>query len=183
MKNLDLAIRFEAPGDAGEFSGHAAIWDAPNAHREAVVRGAFKRSLAEHQQAGTKPLMLWMHDQAEIIGVWTSIAEDATGLAVNGKIVTTTNRGREAFDLLKAGALNGLSIGFRSRADKRGANGLRILTDIDLAEISLVGLPSASRARISSVRSFGRSEESVAAFIESCRKAKNALASVKGKSK
>lgn len=175
MDRLDLSTRFEASGDEGVFTGYAAIWDEPNAHKETVQRGAFRRSLQEHVRAGTKPLMLWSHNQSEIIGVWTEIREDDKGLSVTGKIVTTTTRGREAFDLLKAGALNGLSIGFRSRADKRAANGLRVLTDIDLAEISIVGLPSAGRARITSVRSSGRSSESAAAFIDACRKAKCAL--------
>jgi HK97 family phage prohead protease len=180
MDHLDLSMRFEASGDEGQFTGHAVIWDERNAHNETVQRGAFKRSLAEHRQAGTRPLMLWSHNPSEVIGVWTEVREDATGLAVTGKIVTTTVRGREAYDLIKAGALNGLSIGFRARADKRAASGVRVLTDIDLAEISIVGLPSAGRARITSIRSSGRSVESAAAFIEACRKAKCALVS-KGK--
>lgn len=180
MDHLDLNIRFDASGDEGVFTGHAVIFDERNSHNETVQRGAFKRSLAEHKAAGTRPLMLWSHNPSEIIGVWTNITEDATGLAVSGKIVTSTTRGREAYDLLRAGALNGLSIGFRARGDKRAANGVRVLTDIDLAEISIVGLPSAGRARITSVRSFGNGAGSVEAFIQSCRKATTALAA-KGK--
>lgn len=175
MDRIDLSFRFETGAVEGEFSGHAVIWDERNAHNEMVQRGAFRRTLLEHRQAGTRPLMLWAHDPREIIGVWTEIREDATGLLVTGKIITSTTRGREAYDLLKAGALNGLSIGFRSRADKRGANGVRLLTDIELAEISIVGMPSAGRARITSIRSSGRSVGSAAAFIEACRKAKCAL--------
>lgn len=177
--HLDLLTRFET-GEEGIFTGYAVIWGERNGHNEIVQRGAFSRSIAKHQQDGTKPLMLWSHNQAEVIGVWTEIREDERGLFVTGKIVTTTTRGREAFDLLKAGALNGLSIGFRPVTDKRGAGGVRILTEIDLAEISIVGLPSAARARITSVRSSGRSNESAAAFVEACRKAKCALVS-KGK--
>lgn len=175
MDHLDLSIRFEASDVAGEFSGHAAIWDERNGHNEAVQRGAFKRSLTEHRTAGTRPLMLWSHNPADIIGVWTEVREDETGLAVKGRIITATNRGAEAYELLKAGALNGLSIGFRARGDKRGANGIRILTDIDLAEISVVGLPSAGRARITSIRSNGRSVESAAAFVNACREATRSL--------
>ena len=180
MDLLDLLIRFETVGAEGEFEGRAVIWDEKNAHNEIVERGAFRRTLQEHRAAGTRPLMLWAHNPSEIIGVWTEIREDETGLYVKGQIVTTTVRGREAYDLLKAGALSGLSIGFRPRADKRAANGVRILTDILLAEISIVGMPSASRARITSVRSLGRSNESAAAFIDACRKATRALI-VKGK--
>lgn len=180
MDHLDLALRFEAPTDAGEFSGYAVIWNERNAHNEIVERGAFSKSLDEHRQLGTRPVMLWSHNQAEIIGVWTEIREDDRGLFVRGQIITSTVRGREAYELLKAGALNGLSIGFRARNEKRGANGLRILTDIDVREISLVGLPSAGRARVTSVRNYGRPAGSAAAFIEACRKAKCAL-TTKGK--
>ncbi|WAJ30960.1 HK97 family phage prohead protease [Antarcticirhabdus aurantiaca] len=176
MDHLDLAIRFDtAAGDEGEFAGYAALWDERNAHNETVQRGAFRRSLQEHRAVGTRPVMLWSHNPAEIIGVWTEVREDEKGLAVTGKIVTTTVRGREAYDLLKAGALNGLSIGFRARGDKRGPNGIRVLTDIDVREISLVGNPSASRARILSIRNHGR-PASAAAFVEACRKARCALA-------
>lgn len=149
---LDFDIRFSAD-DAGSFTGHAAIFDERNSFNEVVKRGAFSRTLAEHQTRNLRPPMLWSHRTDEVIGVWTDIREDATGLAVTGKLVTETAKGKEAHALLKAGALNGLSIGFRARGAERAANGLRILTDIDLVEISLVALPSAGNARIKQVRS------------------------------
>ena len=151
---LDFDIRFSAD-DAGSFSGHAAVFDERNSFNEIVKRGAFARTLAEHQARNIRPPMLWSHRSDEVIGVWTDIREDATGLAVTGKLITETSRGREAHALLKAGALSGLSIGFRARGAERGANGLRILTDIELAEISLVALPSAGNARIKQVRAAG----------------------------
>ena len=181
MDHLDLTLRFEAPSDAGEFSGYAVIWDERNGHNEIVKRGAFRASLEQHRAAGTKPVMLWSHDQTDIIGVWTEVREDEKGLFVRGQLITTTMRGREAHDLLKAGALNGLSIGFRRmKGGETRQAGTRILTGIDVREISLVGMPSAPSARITSVRSHGRSVESAAAFVEACRKAKCALVS-KGK--
>lgn len=175
MDHLDLSLRFEAPTDAGEFSGYAVIWGERNAHNEIVERGAFQKSLLEHRQAKTRPVMLWAHDPAAIIGTWTETREDDKGLFVRGQLVMSTPRGKEAYDLLKASALNGLSIGFRARGDRRGANGVRVLTNIDVREISLVGMPSAGSARITQVRSSGRPAGSAAAFIEACRKAKCAL--------
>ncbi len=151
---LDFDIRFAAD-DAGTFTGHAAVFGERNSYNEIVKPGAFVRTLSEHQARNVRPPMLWSHRTDEIIGVWTDIREDATGLAVTGKLVTETAKGREAHALLKAGALNGLSIGFRARDAERGANGLRILTDIELVEISLVALPSAGNARIKQVRSTG----------------------------
>lgn len=148
---LDLEVRFSTD-DAGTFTGHAAIFDEKNDHGEIVRRGAFARSITEHHARASRPPMLWSHRPDEVIGVWTDVREDATGLAVRGKLITEITAGREAYERLKAGAVNGLSIGFRARQQQRGAGGVRILTDIDLVEISLVAMPSAGRARIQHVR-------------------------------
>jgi len=159
---LDCEVRFAAD-DAGIFTGHAAVFGERNSFNEIVKPGAFVRTLAEHQPRNIRPPMLWSHRTDEIIGVWTDIREDATGLAVTGKLVTKTTRGKEAHALLKAGALNGLSIGFRARSAERSNSGSRVLTDIDLVEISLVALPSAGSARIKQVRS----QPDLAAFTRS----------------
>jgi uncharacterized protein len=150
---LDFETRFTAD-ESGTFTGYAAKWGEINAHNEIVKPGAFSRSLAEHAKRGIAPPMFWSHHQDEPVGVWTELHEDDTGLAVTGKLVTETTRGREAFALLKAGALTGLSIGFRARKADRDTRGVRVLSDIDLAEISLVALPSAGGARITQVRTY-----------------------------
>ncbi len=177
MEHRDLQFRFD-PASTGEFSGYAARFDEATAHGEIVSRGAFRKTLSEHRAAGTRPLMLWMHDPAEVVGVWSDIREDDRGLAVTGRIITDTRRGQEALVLLKAGALNGLSIGFRVRAAKRGRDGIQTLTDVDLAEISIVGLPSAGGARITSVRA---QPDRLASFAQACRQARCALITSKDK--
>ena len=148
---LDFEVRFAAD-DAGTFTGYAARFGEVNAHNEIVLPGTFLRTIADHQKRGAKPPMLWAHNQAEPIGVWEDMREDATGLAVRGRIVLETNKGREAHALMKAGAITGLSIGFRNAKATRSASGIRQIADLDLGEISLVTLPSASNARIISVR-------------------------------
>jgi uncharacterized protein len=166
---LDYSVRFAAPDDSGTFTGHAAIFDEANAHNEIVKRGAFLRSIADHQARDIRPPMLWSHDPADIIGVWTGIREDATGLAVTGKLILDSTRGRDAHALLKAGAVTGLSIGFRTKNATRDAKGVRVLSDIDLVEISLVGLPSAGNARVTSVRSVNAFHRAVASAIATLR--------------
>lgn len=147
-RTAPLQIKF-APGDAGTISGYASVFGPPaDRHGDVIAPGAFAESLA----SGDKPLMLWSHDLSEPIGVWTSLKEDAKGLLVEGKLSDTT-RGREARTLLLDGALNGLSIGFRVVDFDELPDGGRLLKQIDLAEISLVTLPSASRARVTSVKS------------------------------
>lgn len=176
MDHLDLSFRFEPSADAAEFSGYAVVWGERNGHSEIVQRGAFTKTLAAHRTAGTKPLMLWSHNPADIIGVWDEIREDDKGLFVKGRLLTEVTSGREAYERMKAGAVNGLSIGFRvPTGGEHRRSGIRYLSEIALAEISVVGLPSAGSARITSVRSHGRSVESAAAFVQACRKAKSAL--------
>ena len=173
--HLDLAFRFAPTDDAGTFTGVAAVHAEPNRHGETIRFGAFKRTLAEHQRAGTRVLMLRDHDPRQIVGVWDSIVETDKGLVVTGRFITATAAGAEAYALVKAGAVTGLSIGFRARADARGSNGGRILTDIELVEISIVGLPSAAKARIKTIRSQPGRSPKAAAFIAACRKATRSL--------
>ncbi len=173
-ETLDFEVRF-APGDEGRFSGYAAIFDEPNSFGEILKRGAFRKTLREHARRKTRPGLFWMHDPAEPIGVWSAITEDEKGLKVDGQLVLETARGLEAHALLKAGALNGLSIGFRARGSERGPNGVRVLTDVELIEISLVSLPAASKARVTKVRNHGRVDASAAAFVAAVRKAAGSL--------
>lgn len=94
-QTFDLECRFD-PGDEGSFSGVAALWDERNRHGETIQRGAFSRSLNEHRNAGTRPVMLWAHRSDRVIGVWTDIREGQRGLEVSGKLITETTAGREA---------------------------------------------------------------------------------------
>ena len=153
MEKLAMEVKFSPSGE-GEIEGYASLFGGePDSVGDVVAPGAFARSLAEHKQAGTAPLMFWQHDQSEPIGVWTDVREDLSGLAVKGRLVLESGKGREAYALLKAGALNGLSIGFLSRGAERRNGGGRLLKDISLIEISLVSIPAASRARVTSVKS------------------------------
>lgn len=152
MDRFDIEVKFSTD-EAGLLSGYASVFDGePDSYGDVIAKGAFTKSLAEHKAAGSTPLLLWQHDPTEPIGVWLSLREDATGLAVTGRLILETRRGQEAYALLKAGALNGLSIGFRTRASERRSGGGRILQDLELIEISLVSIPAATRARVTSVK-------------------------------
>lgn len=152
MERLNLEVKFSAD-ETGVLSGYASVFGGePDSYGDVIAKGAFTRTIAEHKTAGTAPLLLWMHDPAEPIGIWLDIREDAQGLAVTGKLIRQTRRGEEAYALLKARALNGLSIGFRARQFERRAGGGRTLQDLDLVEISLVTIPAAKPARVTDVK-------------------------------
>src|SRR2546426_564387 len=86
----------------------------------------------ELKAAGPMPAMLWQHDADEPIGVWTEMAEDAKGLRVKGQLCLDTARGKEAYALLKMGALNGLSIGFCTvpGTSRYNDDGVRVVTQV-----------------------------------------------------
>ena len=99
--------------------------------------------------------MLFQHDPAAPIGVWRELREDARGLFVRGRLTTDVAKGREVLALMRAGAIDGLSIGFRTVRGKTDAkSGVRSLIEIDLWEISVVTFPMLPAARVSSVKSF-----------------------------
>ena len=150
---------------AGVFEGYASIFDAMDLGGDIVARGAFLDTLKKRGASGVR--MLWQHDQAEPIGAWLSIAEDARGLRVKGRLNLAVARAREALALMREGSLDGLSIGFRTEiATKHAATGARLLCKLDLVEISLVTFPMAPKARVMSVKSHARTavEASALAF-------------------
>jgi hypothetical protein len=93
--------------------------------------------------------MLWQHDPAQPIGVWDEVREDASGLFVKGRILTEVEKGREAVALLAAGAIDGLSIGYRTLKAQRDGKGQRLLAEVELWEVSLVTFPMLPEARVS----------------------------------
>ena len=144
----------------GTIEGYAAIFGEPDRGGDIIAPGAFTASLARRASAVK---LLWQHDPAQPIGIWDEITEDIRGLRVKGRLLTTVQRGAEAAALLTAGALDGLSIGYRAvKADRRGTH--RHLTEIDLWEISLVTFPMNANARLQP-----RSDELAEALLSAAR--------------
>jgi len=137
--------------EAGAFSGYASLFGVVDSGGDMVMAGAFARSLIKRGAEGVK--MLWQHQAAEPIGLWTSIVEDSRGLKVEGQLDLSVARAREALSLMRKGAIDGLSIGFRTlRATTEKSTGVRRLHDIDLWEISIVTFPMLAQARIGKVK-------------------------------
>jgi HK97 family phage prohead protease len=139
----DLALQGEA-----EISGYASLFGQPDQGGDVVARGAYAASLKSLAAQGRRVKMLWQHDPAQPIGVWDEVREDARGLYVKGRILTTTAKGAEVAALIAAGAIDGLSIGYRTQKSSRAADGCRQLQQLDLWEVSLVTFPMLPTARV-----------------------------------
>jgi HK97 family phage prohead protease len=137
----------------GTFSGYASLFGRVDLGRDVVEKGAFAKSLKTRGAAGIR--MLFQHDPNEPIGVWTELSEDERGLFVRGRLAAGVARAREVLSLMKGGALDGLSIGFRAvRARTDQASGVRRILEADLWEISVVTFPMQPGARVEKVKAF-----------------------------
>lgn len=131
----------------GCFSGYASIFGQPDQGGDVVMPGAFGQSLLKKGEEGIR--LLFQHDPKEPVGRVLSVREDANGLLVKGQLLTGDPRAHSLEHLIEGGALNGLSIGFRTiRATKDQRTGHRKLWQLDLWEISIVTFPMMERARI-----------------------------------
>lgn len=155
---LDIPFKVKAVNEDGLFSGYGSVFGVVDSYQEVVAAGAFKESLDSRM-----PSLLWQHRSGEPIGVYTTVKEDNIGLHVEGKLALKTSRGAEAYELLKMGAISGLSIGFVTREDSYDrVTGVRTLKKVDLWEVSLVTFPANDAARVASIKSI----ESIKSFSE-----------------
>jgi len=157
-QSFDARLQLKALAASGGFSGYASIFDVVDQSRDVMAPGAFAASLAAWAAKGRLPAMLWQHDAAEPIGAWDEMREDVRGLHVAGRLfVDDIARARQAYALLKSGALTGLSIGFRTvEAIYDEASRVRRLLEVELHEVSLVTFPALDAARVGDVKAVPR---------------------------
>jgi Escherichia/Staphylococcus phage prohead protease len=135
----------------GTVEGYASLFGEVDQARDMVMPGAFRDTL---QLRGLRRIpMLFQHDPSEPIGIWLELVEDYRGLRARGRLIPDVQRAREIFALVKAGAIDGLSIGFktaRARVDPRSR--VRKIDAVELWEISIVTFPLLAGARVHAVK-------------------------------
>lgn len=153
IRTLDLNYEVKGIEQTGSFSGYASTFGTEDAYGDIMARGAFSVSLQTWKTKGQAPAMLWQHKPDEPIGVWLSLIENEKGLLTEGQLNLDTQRGREAYSLLKMGALRGLSVGFNTKSETIDPKTRkRTITEVDLWEISPVTFPANPEAQIDHVR-------------------------------
>jgi HK97 family phage prohead protease len=136
----------------GTIEGYASLFGEVDQARDMVMPGAFRRTL---KTRGVRRIpMLFQHDPAEPVGIWLELRENHRGLYARGRLIPDVSRARELLALLRAGALDGLSIGFKTvkgRVDPKTR--VRKLDAVELWEISIVTFPLLNGARVHAVKS------------------------------
>ncbi|MDQ2092527.1 HK97 family phage prohead protease [Rhodalgimonas zhirmunskyi] len=128
--------------------GYASLFGARDQGGDVVEKGAYAESLKRLAADGRRVKMLWQHDPAQPIGIWDEVREDERGLYVKGRLLESVGRAREAAALIAAGAIDGLSIGYRTLRAAKDEKGLRLLKELELWEVSLVTFPMLPSARV-----------------------------------
>lgn len=146
METLDFKFDAKASPE-GVVEGYGSVFNVEDSVKDIVAPGAFKASIESR-----RPKMLWQHDPERPIGVWDEVREDDRGLYVKGRLALKTSQGAEVYALLQAGAIDGLSIGYRPVQSEPDGQGRRILKAIDLWEVSIVTFPANAHATIDAVK-------------------------------
>ena len=162
--------------DGTRIEGYASLFGAKDQGGDVVSQGAYAASLDRTAKDGRNIKMLWQHDPAQPIGVWDEVREDGQGLWVKGRILDVTQKGREAAALIEAGAIDGLSIGYRTLKSTKNDKGLRVLTELELWEVSLVTFPMLQSARVAAKADTSAEAEALRDLAAAFRGARASLA-------
>lgn len=151
MDRLCFNLELKALDGEGVFEGYASTFGNRDLGGDIVEPGAFTKTLKERGARGVK--MLLDHDPRNRIGAWTDLKEDATGLYVTGRLFMEKQIGRETHIDLKGGALDKMSIGYRTiQSTDDGRRRARVLKELDLMEISLVTFAMNESANVTAVK-------------------------------
>lgn len=159
-------LKFSA-NTKGRFSGYGSVFGNVDSYGDVIAHGAFKQTLRDWEERGKLPPMLLQHggptaEDMLPIGVWLSMEENKKGLKAEGQLFgfgdgeTPIEKIQLVYDGLKAGALDGLSIGFETKEFTLGTKPnepRRTLTALDLWELSVVTFPANGKARVGNVKS------------------------------
>ena len=155
LRYIERPFEIKAVEEDGIFEGRGSVFGNVDSYKEIVAPGAFTDTLAAWKAQNRLPPVLWQHRSGEPIGPHLEMEERADGLYCKGqRLVNDVQRAKEARALMKAKAVNGLSIGFVTREDAYDrVTGIRTLKKVDLWEVSVVTFPANPAAQISSVKS------------------------------
>lgn len=155
MNKRSFNLEIKAVQEDGFFSGYGAVFGNLDWYNDIILPGAFKNTLSDWSTKGKFPPVLWNHSTNEPIGIYTKLIEDEKGLYVEGKLlIDDVPRAKSTHALLKAGAIDGLSIGYRTiKSSYNESTDVRELIEVDLGEISIVTTPANSQTTVISIKS------------------------------
>ena len=156
MKHITRPLKIKAADENGHFEGYGSVFDVVDSYRDIILPGAFEKTIQWHKDRGEAPKLLWQHHADQPIGIWSQFDEDDTGLKLAGELlVDDVRQASEAYALLKAGALSGLSIGFtvpKGGEEYDKERNVWLIREVELWETSIVTFPANRDAVVTDVK-------------------------------
>lgn len=164
LKHIDRPFEIKKLDESGVFEGYVSVFNNVDKGGDIVLPGAFKDTISEWAAKGEFPPVLWQHRTGEPLGPTLEMREDNVGLWIKGQLlIEHVPRAKEAWALLKAKAIKGMSIGYVPRDESVDrAAGTRGLKKVDLWENSIVTFPMNPMAGVSTVKGLMDGLESLA---------------------
>jgi HK97 family phage prohead protease len=155
LHHKEFSFKADAINEDGTFTGYASVFGTVDSYNEVVAPGAFVDSLKEIAASGDPLPALWQHRSGTPIGGYKTLKEDAKGLFAEGWLLKDdVVQAREAFALMKARVVKGMSIGYYVlESSYNEKTGIRTLTKLELVEISIVTFPANPDAQIDAIKS------------------------------
>lgn len=186
MKQAPETLTFAVKGlnETGEIEGLGSVFGNVDHGGDIVDPKAFDNTLKAWAAKGRLPKMLWQHEPDEVIGIWEEMRVVEGGLYCKGRLLMDLPKAKEAYTLLKAGAIEGLSIGYATRDwEYEGDGRVRRLKELDLWEVSVVTFPMNEAAGVTGIKSVASERDLERAFMRdaglSAKQAKAAVAAYK----
>jgi HK97 family phage prohead protease len=150
----EITLKRLTAASEGLFTGLASN-DEADRQGERVLRSAYRRSI-EAFRAGRLVLpVLLGHDKDVQIGSVVALEDTPDGLVITAQLALGTPEGARVFELMKAGHVP-LSVGFLGAKKQQGHDGVTEVIDLDLAEVSVVGIGANRAAGTRSVKAAQR---------------------------
>jgi hypothetical protein len=142
-----LSLKFDNVAGMA-FSGYASKFGGVDSYNDTIAPGAYARTLKNRD----RPIRMRWNHYGNIIGKWMSVEEDDVGLFVQGELTPGHSVAENVYASLKHGAIDGMSIGYYLNDFDVKPDGIRVLKDIELIEISVVEEPADLGATITDLK-------------------------------
>ncbi len=152
LSKLDCPFEVKAADDSGNFEGYAAVFDNVDLGDDVILKGAF--TSVKTARNGRLKLALY-HDLTRLVGT-SEFSQDEHGLYLKGRVNLAVSYARDAYELMKDGSLDSMSIGFNTlEADhqQRAGRNVRVIKSAELWEASFVPFGMNPEAQVLSVKS------------------------------
>lgn len=147
VEDSTIFSEVRAENDEGVFSGYICIWDQIDSYRTKFARGSFSKTI---QKDFSKIKVFYDHDK--LIGKPLEMREDDTGVFVRGQINLNTSVGKDTWEFLKNGEINGLSFRFRATKADKFENGIRVIQEVEVREFGPVVFQAGEASLVTELR-------------------------------